>query len=471
MKATLSLIAALCLLVGLSACSGKENINMSGTAQAGSSENKDGAGKKTTGPAAPIATKAGSSAPEQSPKKEISKEEQQALLNKELLALVHNYAGLEKDVRLEKVRSVLMKGADVNTLNAFGESVLSDAVNYGDGSSNDSRLVELLLANGADVNWKKGSSTRTPFAKAAESGNLSVIRMLMPYRDSMPPNTMVHALVNAAYHRHHDVVQYLLDNGVVADPLYKAALFSAPHEAVKAWSVLAGKYAAQKEGFYRAIVKKNIDDGAQTAFSDNVDAIKTACAVVESELGPIHLERNYQREGFFFRQTCPDFDRLYSLQWRHCYMMVQSKYTGVEQFQAAIESSMAEARSAAERIRSAGTADMSGGQLIYQIDRIQFALDVYNDVFVSNRKKRQIINWHKNKNRIVRRFTRGCNFETAYLSLRVINKSLTGLLQKIAVEDSQLQKEKAALQETYEMVRARLPALEAIEMGKKGKGL
>jgi len=58
---------------------------------------------------------------------------------------------------LDRVKTLLEQGADVNTRNAIGADPLHEAA-----WSGNSQLVELLLARGADVNARHAEAGSTP---------------------------------------------------------------------------------------------------------------------------------------------------------------------------------------------------------------------------------------------------------------------------------------------------------------------
>jgi ankyrin repeat protein len=75
--------------------------------------------------------------------------------------------------RTDEVRDLLAEGADVNTANTAGKTVLMMAAAFG-----NARIVDILLAEGADVNAKDKSQS-TALIAAAYNGNLHVVKSLL----------------------------------------------------------------------------------------------------------------------------------------------------------------------------------------------------------------------------------------------------------------------------------------------------
>jgi ankyrin repeat protein len=76
-------------------------------------------------------------------------------------AVAHNDIG--------KAKTLLILGADVNSKNRYGYSILHQAVSGG-----DAKLVELLISKGADVN-AKGQFDRTPLHFAGKKGMAEIL--------------------------------------------------------------------------------------------------------------------------------------------------------------------------------------------------------------------------------------------------------------------------------------------------------
>ncbi|WP_419420736.1 ankyrin repeat domain-containing protein [Legionella sp. D16C41] len=82
---------------------------------------------------------------------------------------------------LERVRELILKGADVNLENKDGQTPLSIAAKYSgsewDMSDKHTKIVQILLENKADPNKFKWSS---PLELAINAGNTKVVAMLLP---------------------------------------------------------------------------------------------------------------------------------------------------------------------------------------------------------------------------------------------------------------------------------------------------
>jgi len=87
-------------------------------------------------------------------------------LNAELIAAA-------RDGRLEMVEVLLAEGAEVNAKNGNGKTGLMSAAYFG-----NERVVSLLLAAGADVNAKDNNDS-TALIAGAYSGNLNVVLSLL----------------------------------------------------------------------------------------------------------------------------------------------------------------------------------------------------------------------------------------------------------------------------------------------------
>jgi pectate lyase len=74
---------------------------------------------------------------------------------------------------LDKVRSFIEKGADINTTDSHGSALLHYAARRG-----HKALVEFLIARGADVN-AKGNRSFTPLHSAAAGGHKDVVALLL----------------------------------------------------------------------------------------------------------------------------------------------------------------------------------------------------------------------------------------------------------------------------------------------------
>jgi ankyrin repeat protein len=111
--------------------------------------------------------------------------------------------------RIEVVKLLLEKGADVNKHNEGGETPLHYAARHG-----HVKVMEILLDHGADPT-KKGTGCGTPMQWAGSRGQIRAIKMLMRYGVSInqPGSGDTTALHEAAEHDHPDAVRFLLENG------------------------------------------------------------------------------------------------------------------------------------------------------------------------------------------------------------------------------------------------------------------
>jgi ankyrin repeat protein len=111
--------------------------------------------------------------------------------------------------RIEVVKLLLEKGADVNKHNEGGETPLHYAARHG-----HVKVMEILLDHGADPT-KKGTGCGTPMQWAGRGGQIGAIKVLMRYGVSVNQRgsgdgTALHEAVN---HDHPDTVRFLLENG------------------------------------------------------------------------------------------------------------------------------------------------------------------------------------------------------------------------------------------------------------------
>lgn len=126
-------------------------------------------------------------------------------------------------MRVDMVKLLVARGADVNTRDHAGFTPLITATRWGEGEAAILEVVETLIAGGADVNAKKpgggwgpaGDDGLTALQQAAESGHASVVELLLRsgadvnkgFVDGRTP------LYWAAKNGHGDVVASLIAHG------------------------------------------------------------------------------------------------------------------------------------------------------------------------------------------------------------------------------------------------------------------
>lgn len=115
--------------------------------------------------------------------------------------------------RIEVVKLLLEKGADVNKHNEGGETPLHYAALHG-----HVKVMQILLDHGADPT-KKGTGCGTPMQWAGRAGQIGAIKVLMSYGVSVnqPGTDGITALHEAVEHDHPDTVRFLLANGAEVD--------------------------------------------------------------------------------------------------------------------------------------------------------------------------------------------------------------------------------------------------------------
>src|SRR6266581_4609189 len=79
--------------------------------------------------------------------------------------------GAAKAGDIERVRTLLEQGADVNARNAFGAAPLHEAA-----WSGNSTLVDLLLSRGADVNERHAEAGSTPLHYAVITNQPGIVK-------------------------------------------------------------------------------------------------------------------------------------------------------------------------------------------------------------------------------------------------------------------------------------------------------
>jgi ankyrin repeat protein len=111
--------------------------------------------------------------------------------------------------RIEVVKLLLEKGADVNGHNEGGETPLHYAAWGG-----HVKVMEILLDHGANPTLK-GTGCGTPMQWAGRGGQIEAIKVLMRYGVSINQRGSGDgtALHEAVMHNHPDTVRFLLENG------------------------------------------------------------------------------------------------------------------------------------------------------------------------------------------------------------------------------------------------------------------
>jgi len=83
-----------------------------------------------------------------------------------------------KEGNLEKVKSLIQNGDNVNDIDIYGDSALIIATKLG-----NEQIVQFLLANRANVN-QQGVNGKTAIMWAASRGNIPIMTMLLNYKGS-----------------------------------------------------------------------------------------------------------------------------------------------------------------------------------------------------------------------------------------------------------------------------------------------
>ena len=117
------------------------------------------------------------------------------------------------------------------------------------------QAVEILLENGADPTIRDGDGL-IPLMSAAENGAVATLKALLDHVDdpdyiNLISNTGFSSLIIAAAHGHVDAVEYLLDNGALADTVHEnkvtALMYAAAAGHLDAMQMLIGKGKADLE--------------------------------------------------------------------------------------------------------------------------------------------------------------------------------------------------------------------------------
>jgi serine/threonine-protein phosphatase 6 regulatory ankyrin repeat subunit B len=95
--------------------------------------------------------------------------------------LLHDVA-FEQDPPAEKARLLLALGANIDAWNEMGMTPLLWTLRH---AGNPEKMVEVLLANGADVNARDGLNGSTPLDWAMETGRGRIIQDLLKERGAM----------------------------------------------------------------------------------------------------------------------------------------------------------------------------------------------------------------------------------------------------------------------------------------------
>lgn len=116
------------------------------------------------------------------------------------------------------VRNLLQQGADPNGLNKWGTNALTGACSLGAGSADHTKIVELLLANGADVNRQVLGGT-TALNEAAYWGHIATVKVLLDAGADVnaTKENGYTPLLAAASRGHLEIVSELLDAGANID--------------------------------------------------------------------------------------------------------------------------------------------------------------------------------------------------------------------------------------------------------------
>jgi hypothetical protein len=113
------------------------------------------------------------------------------------------------DGNVDNARSLLSKGADINTQNSAGWTPLHTAI-----WNNRLRIFELLIEEKADIN-KTNTKNETPLYFAAEKGNKTIVDILVKNgaEINIVSNENQNALTIARENRYNDIAEYLIKNG------------------------------------------------------------------------------------------------------------------------------------------------------------------------------------------------------------------------------------------------------------------
>lgn len=459
---SLTRLIAIAAITTLCACSAKVDPVPTAATTSGNGAGA-GAAKKTISTEASVAEK-----------KELTKEEQ-IEANKSLVDLVHNYEELTADEKLEKIEKAIAEGADVNSKNAFGEPVILDAIHYGDGSSDDLRVAELLLEKGANVAAYSEETGRSSMTKAVESGNMQAVELLFKYEFDIKSKPATHGLVTAAYLQNREIVDYLLGKGIEADQPYKDALFTAPSAHNEAWAALAGMYADMKIKLYRAVARDNNPANSANLFRQHWLSIQESCLQIDRELNEVTLALTDDRKKQIYQGLCQEYDQFESAAYGHCHMLTKSKAVSIRRIHNHLSKLAAEIRAMAPEAGEKFAAIKSAQELGKKHDEIRYMFDVYQDVVIAGtRQAARVLQWHKPKNQRVRLMANRCQKSLAFKPFKMtvqetdnINRSLTKLMGDTNGRIIGFQKERSALVGAHKWLKYQHPALQAYEYTQK----
>lgn len=122
------------------------------------------------------------------------------------LLIAATYAG-----NTEAVQLLIQSGAKVTDRDRFGETVLTSAAKRG-----DAKVLEALIAAGADIRASGGFQGRSPLAWAAEEGSVEAVACLLKHGAGEDAKSLNTALFNAAVRGPASAVRLLLEHK--ADP-------------------------------------------------------------------------------------------------------------------------------------------------------------------------------------------------------------------------------------------------------------
>jgi ankyrin repeat protein len=110
---------------------------------------------------------------------------------------------------IKNIELLIEKGADINSKNMDGETVLMNAIQNG-----NTELVELLIKNGAEINGKSKDG-ETALMYAAQNGNTELVARLIKNGAEINGKSKdgETALMFAIFENHTEIVELLIENG------------------------------------------------------------------------------------------------------------------------------------------------------------------------------------------------------------------------------------------------------------------